>query len=87
MGERSLHQSVTRHSTELAYLTSVWETIQSEEFPEGPYGATLYPHDKPGKVTPWEDNQQVVTPFKDENPAFSEGLMPPPGSQPHGSQL
>lgn len=87
MGERPDHPSVIGRTTELAYLASVWETIQSEEFPEGPYGAALYPHDKPGKVTPWEHNQQVVTRFKDENPAFSEGLMPPPGSQPDGSQL
>lgn len=74
-------------TAELSYITNVWETLMHEEFPEGPYGASLYPHDKPGKVTPWEENQQVVSRFKDENPAFSEGRMPPPGSEPSGSQL
>jgi hypothetical protein len=72
---------------EIDYITSVWETISTEEFPEGPYGSSLNPFDRPGKVTPWESGQQVVSRYKDENPAFSEGTMPPPGDQPPGSQI
>ncbi|MCY0902730.1 MAG: hypothetical protein OWU32_11185 [Firmicutes bacterium] len=87
MGERPDHPSVIGRSSELAYISRAWETIQHEEFPEGPYGSLLFPHDKPGKVTPWEEGQQVVTRFKDENPAFSAGQMPPPGDQPRGSQV
>lgn len=87
MGERPDHSSIIGRSNELDYIARSWETIQQEEFPEGPYGSLLFPLDKPGKVTPWEPHQQVVTRFKDENPAFSDGLMPPPGDQPEGSQL
>ena len=61
-----------------------WEIISAEEFPEGPYGAAIHPLDKPGKVTPWEPDQRVVSRFQDENPAFHEGRMPPPGSEPQG---
>ncbi|MCI0183244.1 MAG: hypothetical protein OWR52_09745 [Acidibacillus sp.] len=74
-------------TNELRYITNTWQTIQNEEFPEGPYGASLYPHDRLGKVTPWEPQQQVTSAFKDENPAFSSGTVPPPGSEPPGNQL
>ncbi len=86
-----VNQNNERHSEkltkELSYITSVWETIQNEEFPEGPYGASLYPFDKLGKVTPWKANQQVTSAFKDENPTFSEGTVPPPEDAPPGNQL
>ncbi|KUO96673.1 hypothetical protein [Ferroacidibacillus organovorans] len=86
-----MHKDTSREkigmTADLSYITNVWETLMHEEFPEGPYGALLYPHDKPGKATPWEANQQVVSPFKDENPVYSQGKTPPPGSEPGGSQL
>ncbi len=69
------------------YPTTEWEIIFTEEFPEGPYGATSNPTDKPGKVTRWENDQQVVSRFQDENPVFSEGKMPPPGAKPSGNPL
>jgi len=87
MGIRSDHPKILERSLEFAYLNGVWDTLMHEEFPEGPYGSTLFPHDKPGKATPWEANQQVVSRFKDENPAFTEGLVPAPGDQPEGSQI
>ncbi|PWI58891.1 hypothetical protein [Sulfoacidibacillus thermotolerans] len=74
-------------TNELHYIRNTWQTIQNEEFPEGPYGASLFPFDKPGKVTPWESNQQVTSAFKDENPVFSDGQVPPPGDEPRGNQL
>ncbi len=67
--------------------TTDWEITFTEEFPEGPYGASINPLDKPGKVTPWETNQRVVSRFQDENPAFSKGKMPPPGAEPSGNPL
>jgi hypothetical protein len=73
-------------SVDLTYIHAARQTIQIEEFPEGPYGSATT-EAKPGKVTPWEAGQQVATRFKDENPQFSRGTMPPPGEEPPGSQL
>lgn len=72
---------------EKGHHATEWEIIFTEEFPEGPYGAAVNPSDKPGKVTPWEKDQHVVSRFQDENPAFSEGKMPPPGAEPDGNPL
>ena len=76
-----------RMSAEPAYLATVWKTVRNEEFPEGPYGSSLFPADKPGKTTPWAPGERVVSRFQDENPAFSAGAAPPPGSEPPGGQL
>ncbi len=76
-----------RTSPELEYLQSVWQAVQNEEFPEGPYGSTLFPDDRPGKTTPWQPRQRAVSAYQDENPAFSDGAIVPPGAEPRGEEL
>lgn len=50
--------------------------LQIEEFPEGPYGAKVYLNQKIGKSSEWKPGQQVISRFKDENPAFSNRKVP-----------
>lgn len=63
-----------------------WFPVQNEEFPEGPYGTPLYPDDPPGKTTPWTPGERAASAHQDENPAFSDGPVPPPGSEPPGKE-
>lgn len=63
-----------------------WFPVQNEEFPEGSYGSPLYSDDPPGKVTPWVPGERGASAYQDENPAFSEGPVPPPDSEPPGSE-
>lgn len=62
----------------LEYEQSQDNTLVPEEFPEGPYGATVYNDQKLGKSSPWEPGQHVNHRFFDENPAFSDETAHPP---------
>ena len=66
---------------ELEYVQSMRNTILPEEFPEGPYGATVFLDQKIGKSSPWEPGQQTVHRFFDENPAFNDELARPDDAQ------
>lgn len=67
---------------ELEYVQSQQDTINVEEFPEGPYGATVFLDQKIGKSSPWEPGQQSTNRNLDENPAFSDDL-----ARPHNAEL
>src|ERR1700730_3117440 len=53
---------------ELSDVQTVAKDMQVEEFPEGPYGASVYLDQKIGKSSPWKVDQHVVSRFQDENP-------------------
>ena len=76
-----------RTSPELEYLQSLWQTVQNEEFPEGPYGSMLFESDRPGKTTPWQPHQRATSAYQDENPALSSGAIAPPGAEPAGEPV
>ncbi|UOF91546.1 hypothetical protein LSG31_04645 [Fodinisporobacter ferrooxydans] len=61
---------------ELVDVQTVTKDIQVEEFPDGPYGASVYLDQKIGKSSPWEVDQHVVSRFQDENPVFSDRKVP-----------
>ncbi|MFD2169075.1 hypothetical protein [Tumebacillus lipolyticus] len=65
-------------NSELEYVQSIRNTVVPEEFPEGPYGSTVFLDQPLGKSTPWEPGQQVTSRFFDENPAFTDTLARPP---------
>jgi hypothetical protein len=62
---------------ELEYVQSVRNTLVPEEFPEGPYGATVFNDQPLGKSSPWEPGQQTNHRYFDENPAFTDELAHP----------
>lgn len=76
-----------RTSPELEHLQSQWQTVQTEEFPEGPYGSMLFASDRPGKTTPWQPHQRATSAYQDENPALSSGAIAPPGAEPAGQDV
>lgn len=61
---------------EISFVQAWKKDILPEEFPEGAYGASIYNDQHLGKSTPWKEGQQVVSRFKDENPAFSDFTVP-----------
>lgn len=65
---------------ELEYVQSIHNTLVPEEFPEGPYGASVFLDQPLGKSSPWEPGQQTNHRFFDENPAFSDKLAHPPNA-------
>jgi hypothetical protein len=66
---------------ELEYVQSMQNTLVPEEFPEGPYAASVYLDQKIGKSTPWEPGQQTNHRFFDENPEFTDSLAHPPSAE------
>ncbi|MGZ6525362.1 MAG: hypothetical protein ACXVDB_09710 [Tumebacillaceae bacterium] len=64
-------------NSELSYVQSQQNTINVEEFPDGPYGSQVFLDQKLGKSTPWEPGQQSTSRNQDENPAFSDDLAAP----------
>ncbi|HEU4962966.1 MAG TPA: hypothetical protein VFV52_03765 [Bacilli bacterium] len=62
---------------QLEYVQSMNNTILPEEFPEGPYGASVFNDQPLGKSTPWEPGQHVASRFQDENPAFTDTTAVP----------
>lgn len=68
-------------NSELEYVLSQHNTIFPEEFPEGPYGASVYNDQPLGKSTPWEPGQRAVNQNQDENPAFADDIAAPPDAQ------
>lgn len=65
---------------ELEYVLSMHNTLVPEEFPEGPYGASVFLDEPLGKSSPWEPGQQTNHRFFDENPAFTDDLAHPPNA-------
>ena len=66
-----------RKDYRLEYEQSQQNTVLLEEFPEGPYGASIYNEQELGKSTPWQPGQAVTNRFFDENPAFTDDLARP----------
>ncbi|ARU63365.1 hypothetical protein CBW65_22025 [Tumebacillus avium] len=62
---------------ELEYVQSVSNTLVPEEFPEGPYGASVFNDQHLGKSSPWEPGQHTNHRFFDENPAFTDEIAHP----------
>jgi hypothetical protein len=65
---------------ELDIVQSIRNTLVPEEFPEGPYGASVFLEQKIGKSSPWEPGQQTNNQSLDENPAFTDKLAHPPSN-------
>lgn len=59
--------------TDLATVESQRNDLTAEEFPEGPYGASRITA-KPGKSSPWREDQRPPSPFSYENRELHEGL-------------
>ncbi|ASS74872.1 hypothetical protein CIG75_07685 [Tumebacillus algifaecis] len=70
-----------RSNKELEYVQSIQNTLVPEEFPEGPYGATVYNDQPLGKSSPWEPGQHTNNRYVDENPAFSDTLAHPESAE------
>jgi len=59
--------------SELSTVQSQRNDLQPEEFPEGPYGASL-PLRAIGKSSPWLHNQHAPNAFGYENRELHEGM-------------
>jgi len=66
---------------ELEYVQSMQNTVVPEEFPDGPYGATVFLDQKLGKSTPWQPGQQTTNRNLDENPQYTDTLASPPSAE------
>lgn len=58
---------------DLSTVLSQRNDLTAEEFPEGPYGASL-PVETLGKSTPWRDDQRSPNSHMYENREFHAGL-------------
>lgn len=59
--------------TDLATVESQRNDLAAEEFPEGPYGSNIIA-EKPGKTTPWREDQRGASPYSFENRELHEGI-------------
>lgn len=59
--------------TDLATVESQRNDLMAEEFPEGPYGASLE-RDTLGKSSPWREDQRTASAFTYEYRDLHEGL-------------
>lgn len=58
-------------------IVQAWQKdLQPEEFPEGPYGSTVFLDQPIGKSSEWKPGQHVVTRFQDENPTTNDFKVP-----------
>lgn len=62
-----------RPNADLETALSRRNDLASEEFPEGPYGASM-PSFTLGKSTPWGEEQQAADAYDFENEALHAGL-------------
>ncbi len=62
-----------RLTADLSTVESMRNDLLNEEFPEGPYGASL-PADSLGKSTPWRAEQRTANAFDYENRELHDGL-------------
>lgn len=58
-------------------IVQAWQKdLQPEEFPEGPYGASVFLDQPIGKSSEWKAGQHVVSRFQDENPTTNDFKVP-----------
>lgn len=58
-------------------IVQAWQKdLQPEEFPEGPYRASVFLDQPIGKSSEWEAGQHVVSRFQDENPTTNDFKVP-----------
>lgn len=64
----------TEHNhTDVSTVQSQRNDLTAEEFPEGPYGASIE-SESLGKSTPWRKGQHGPRPFGNENLQLHQGL-------------
>lgn len=76
MKRKNAEQKRKGDNQEISFVQARLKDVLPEEFPEGPYGAAAYNDQPPGKSSPWQEGQQVVSRFQDENPDFSDFTVP-----------
>lgn len=73
---RSKSAKRMRGNEELEIVQAWQKDILPEEFPEGPYGASIYLDQHLGKSSEWKPGQHVVSRNQDENPMTTDFKVP-----------